>query len=633
VNRPAPRGASVLAAALVMAALPAMANAATITIKNVDSAGQGFNDSTPATPVGGNQGTTIGDQRMNVFKKAAQLWGDALISVPPIVVAASFAPLSCNTNQIMLGQAAFTTSRANTPGAPPGFWIPIALANALAGMDLNGTADGDEEIDAMFNGGLSQCSMNLQNWYYGLDGMAGDDIDLLSVVLHEFGHGLGFASVLDPTDGVAPYGMLDVFTSNVFDNGANMAWTDMTDSQRGVSAANARHLVWTGQNVLRQMPQILALGSPTLTATPAPTGMTGHVSEGEFGPYLSMKPVSGVLKVSNVTSPCSISGSLTNAIALFPSTNLCPPVQIAAIAQQAGAVGALFEDGVGADPPFAVSVLPSIQNYGPVKIPVASVSSKDRSALASAGGTVMVSLGAVADQRVGADSMGRTDLFASSPVLGASTLSHWDPLARPDLLMEPQIASKAPHDQRMELAAFRDMGWQTVCGNGAMDTGEQCDQGKQNGAVGSTCNADCTMASGTIMGSGGSTASGSGGLVGTGSGGTVGTGGAGATASGGQGGVTAGSGGTAAGSGGAQTGGTSGVASGGTTAAGSGGAVGSGGTTAGSGSGGSGVGAPKEMTTSSSGCSCETSGGGAPAQGLSVLLVAGLMMVRRRRIG
>src|SRR3569623_1030082 len=378
------RPAAWIAAALALAAplIPVSAQAATITIQSVDSAGEGFNDTTPATPVGGNQGTTIGDQRMNVCKKAAQLWGDALISVPPIVVAASFAPLSCNTNQIMLGQAAFTTSRANTPGAPPGFWIPIALANALAGMDLNGTADGDEEIDAMFNGGLSQCSMNLQNWYYGLDGMAGDDIDLLSVVLHEFGHGLGFASVLDPTDGVAPYGMLDVFTSNVFDNGAKMAWTDMTDSQRGVSAATARHLVWTGQTVQRKLPQILAQSSPTLTATPAPTGRTGHVSEGEFGPYLSMKPVSGVLKVSNVTSPCSISGSLTTAIALFPSTNQCPPVQIAAIAQQAGAVGALFEDGVGADPPFAVSVLPSIQNYGPVKIPVASVSSKDRSALA-----------------------------------------------------------------------------------------------------------------------------------------------------------------------------------------------------------------------------------------------------------
>src|SRR3569623_1421902 len=257
------RPAAWIAAALALAAplIPVSAQAATITIQSVDSAGEGFNDTTPATPVGGNLGTTLGEQRMNVFKKAAQLWGDALISAPAIVVAASFAPLSCSTNQIMLGQAAYSTSRAHTPGSPPALWVPIALA----GTELNGA---DEEIDAMFNGGLSQCSMNLQNWYYGLDGMAGDDIDLLSVVLHVFGHGLGFASVLDPTDGVAPYGMLDVFTSNVFDNGTNTAWTDMTDSQRGVSAATARHLVWTGQTVQRKLPQILAQSSPTLTATP-----------------------------------------------------------------------------------------------------------------------------------------------------------------------------------------------------------------------------------------------------------------------------------------------------------------------------------------------------------------------------
>lgn len=597
-----------------LAALPVVANAATITIHSVDSAGEGFNDTSPATPVGGNMGTTLGEQRMNVFKKAAQLWGDALISVPPIAVAASFAPLPCSTNQIMLGQAAFTTSREGAPGSPPNLWVPIALANALAGTDLNGA---DEEIEAMFNGGLSQCSMNLQNWYYGLDGMAGDDIDLLSVVLHEFGHGLGFASVLDPSDGVAPMGLLDVFTANVYDNATNKAWTDMTDTQRAASAQDARHLVWSGPNVLRQMPQVLAMGSPTLTATPTLSGLTGHVTEGEFGPYPMANPVTAILKVGKVVSPCNMSGSLTNAIVLFAATNLCPPVQIAAMAQQSGAVGALFEDPVGTDPPFAVSVLPSVQNYGPVKIPVASVSSHDLTVLSAAGSSTMLTLGGTGDQRVGADTMGRTDLFASAPVLGASTLSHWDPLARPDLLMEPQIASKAPHDQRMELAAFRDIGWKTVCGNGTMDSGEQCDLGDQNGAAGASCNADCTKAVATA-GSGGSVGTGSGGSGTDGSGGQVGTGGA--SSSGGV---------TAAATGGASTGGSLGSATGGTSPTGSGGVVGSGGVAASSG--GSGAG-PGETGGNSSGCSCQTAGGGAPAQGLSVLLVAGLLTLRRRRL-
>ena len=33
---------------------------ATITIQNNDAAGVGFNDNTPAAPVGGNAGTTVG---------------------------------------------------------------------------------------------------------------------------------------------------------------------------------------------------------------------------------------------------------------------------------------------------------------------------------------------------------------------------------------------------------------------------------------------------------------------------------------------------------------------------------------------------------------------------------------------
>ena len=610
------------AVALLLLLAPASVRAATITIKNVDAANEGFNDPTPATPVGGNAGTTIGEQRMNVFQKVAQLWGDALVSSVPIVAAASFAPLTCTANQIMLGQAAYTTSRSNTPGAPPNVWLPIALANALAGMDLNGTDDGNEEIEAMFNGGLSQCSMNLQNWYYGLDGQAGDDIDLLAVVLHEFGHGLGFASLIDPATGGIDggHGLLDAFAQNVYDNATNQAWTDITtDAERATSAQNPRHLVWSGVHVLRQMSQVLALGSPTMTVTPAPTGLYGDVTEAEFGPYPAMKPASGALKVGKLTSTCGISGSLTGNIALFAASSQCPTVQAAFMAQQAGAVGALFEDPVGADPPYAVSVLPSIQNYGPVTIPAVSVSTHDLGLLSKATGTTMVALGAVADQHVGADSMGRTYLFASDPVLEASTLSHWDPLARPDLLMEPEIAGKAAHDQRMELAAFRDLGWHTTCGNGTMDSGEACDQGEQNGAAGATCYADCTMAPGPIPGSGGGSGTGSGGAA-------AGTGGIGGVSATGTGGAISG------GSGGAIGLGTGGAtSSGGNTATGSRGVAASGGVTGASG----GSNGPGETGSSKSGCSCDLGGGAGSGRGLSMLFIATLaaLRLRRRRLG
>jgi hypothetical protein len=468
----------------------AQVHAATITIENGDLAGQGFNDPTPVTPVEGNPGTTVGDQRMNVFKKAAQLWGDALESTPAIVVSASFAPLACGENQIMLGHATATSTRRNSLGSPPDLWVAVALANALAGTDLNGA---EAEIHATFNGGLASCSMGLQDWYYGLDGAAGDNIDLLSVVLHELGHGLGFASVINPADGLAPSGFLDAFAQHVYDNGTDTAWSDMTAAERVTSAMNARHLVWTGENVARQAAQLLALGSPTMTATPALAGLAGNVSESDFGPLVSTKPVSGPLQLGTIApASCKVTSNVMGAIALFTQSDVCAPVQLAFNAQKAGAVGILMMDPLGADPPDTTSVLPSLQNYGPVTIPVVTVSSNDAQVFAAASAGTTVSLSAVATQRLGADPMGRTELYASNPVQTASTLSHWDPLARPDLLMEPQIATKAPHDQRMELAVFRDIGWRTVCGNGSVDPGEECDLGPDNGVSGAACNADCT---------------------------------------------------------------------------------------------------------------------------------------------
>ncbi|MCB1052334.1 MAG: hypothetical protein KDC71_17160 [Acidobacteria bacterium] len=43
-----------------------------------DAAGQGFNSTTPATPVGGNSGTTLGQQRLIALQYAAQLWAKEL---------------------------------------------------------------------------------------------------------------------------------------------------------------------------------------------------------------------------------------------------------------------------------------------------------------------------------------------------------------------------------------------------------------------------------------------------------------------------------------------------------------------------------------------------------------------------
>ena len=84
------------AAAGLTAAVSAQA-AVTIQIINGDPPNVGFNDPTPVAAVGGNAGTTLGQQRLNVYNAVAMKWGETLTSSVPIVVYATNEPLACVT--------------------------------------------------------------------------------------------------------------------------------------------------------------------------------------------------------------------------------------------------------------------------------------------------------------------------------------------------------------------------------------------------------------------------------------------------------------------------------------------------------------------------------------------------------
>ena len=62
-------------------------------IVNINAAGVGFNDPTPAAPVGGNTGTTLGEQRLIAFEHAASIWSARLDSSVPIRIRAQFTSL------------------------------------------------------------------------------------------------------------------------------------------------------------------------------------------------------------------------------------------------------------------------------------------------------------------------------------------------------------------------------------------------------------------------------------------------------------------------------------------------------------------------------------------------------------
>ena len=223
---------------------------ATINIINNDGPNEGFNDPTPVSPEGGNPGTTLGQQRLNVFNQAASIWGAFLDSSVTIQVRANFDPLTCTATSAVLGSAGtiyvirdFTNAQfANT-------WYHAALANKLAGTDLSTT---NPDISATFNSSLHNNPSCLGGWrfYYGYDNSTPPNtINLLVVVLHELGHGLGFSSFVNGSTGQLFSGRPDVYTTFMYDRTVSKYWNNMTDAERQTSATNNGNVLWDGPNV------------------------------------------------------------------------------------------------------------------------------------------------------------------------------------------------------------------------------------------------------------------------------------------------------------------------------------------------------------------------------------------------
>src|SRR5580765_1401268 len=99
---------TVFSIALLSSSANSASAAATITIVNGDPAGVGFNDPTIVAPVGGNPGTTLGQQRLNAFQAAANTWGATVTAVPTIRILATWEALTCTATSAVLGSAGAT---------------------------------------------------------------------------------------------------------------------------------------------------------------------------------------------------------------------------------------------------------------------------------------------------------------------------------------------------------------------------------------------------------------------------------------------------------------------------------------------------------------------------------------------
>lgn len=452
-------GALALAAALWPAFLSTAA-AATITIVNADGAGEGFNDPTPVAPVGGNTGTTLGQQRLNVFLQAASIWGGILPSTVTIRVRASFDPLSCGATSAVLGAASTIGIARDFPNVPvAGTWYHIALANKLAGVDLD---PANNDIQAFFNSSINGSSSCLggRTWYYGFDGNEGTNIELLPVVLHELAHGLGFSTFANASTGQLQSGFPDIYSRFMLDTDLGLHWHQMNDTQRQASAVNTLGLVWDGPAVTTVAPLLLGPRPRVLVLTPPAIAGSYNAATASFGAALTTTGVTGnvVLAADNSGTSSDACEPIQNNVAgkvVLIDRGTCTFTAKTLNAQNAGAIGVIIADNVVASSP------PSLGGSDPsIVIPAVGITLADGNTIkAQLGNGVNAKLGLDSTQLAGADEQRRVYLYAPNPVESGSSISHWDRSAFPDLLMEPSLSASLSSGVDMTRYQFEDIGW------------------------------------------------------------------------------------------------------------------------------------------------------------------------------
>lgn len=466
--------------------------AATITITSRDAPGVGFNDPTPVLPVGGNPGLTLGEQRLNVYRYVADIWAANLDSTVPITVSAGWEALSCNATSAVLGSASSWNGWSDFPGAPrAGTWYPQALANKLSGLSLadfygqedDGSGYGNVDIKTQFNVNLGSATcLSGSPFYLGLDGNApGTQVNFVATLLHELGHGLGFS--LFTTSSATGARFLDlpsIWEPFMVDSTTGKTWLAMSNAERVASAINFRQLGWSGANSVAAVPQVLALGDtpvPKLVisgkaaqevagnkqfATAAFGAALGAPVAGDVMPVVDQADGTGL--ACNPLSPAN-AAAVNGRVALI-DRGVCGFVVKVKNAQNAGAKAVLIANTAagafgpmgGADATITIpSLMMTFNEASALKTKLNRRSRSGSGVVATLSGTP------TGGQYVGTDGANRPLLYTPNPRVAGSSVSHWDTVATPNLLMEPNISPDLtavvgpPND--LTLPLLKDLGW------------------------------------------------------------------------------------------------------------------------------------------------------------------------------
>ena len=242
------------------------------------------------------------------IQRAIDTWSENFVSKVPINVNVTWTKAS---NSSILASASAKNIFANFNGAPDKtLYYPSALANALAGVDL---AIAEPELEVNITTG--------DFWYYGLDGKCpSNKYDLVSVILHEMAHGLGFMSgtYYDPATKVGRFIQPTAFDAYVqLLDGRRLV--DLPSPSLEIGSALTSTLFWSGANAVKVNNSVKPLlFTPTI------------YEEGSSVSHLDEKTFSNIAEYAVMTPNLSagevfhLPGALL--LAIFEDLRMKPPV-------------------------------------------------------------------------------------------------------------------------------------------------------------------------------------------------------------------------------------------------------------------------------------------------------------------
>jgi hypothetical protein len=254
---------------------------------------------------------TVPTVARTAVQAAIDVWSENFSSTVPVSVNVSWGRAS---SYGILASASAKSNFANFPNAPDKtLYYASALANALAGKDLD---PNNSELEITITSDAP--------WYYGVDGKCPPkSYDLVSVILHEMGHGLGFISG-NYYDQYSGYGRVDLPTP--FDAYAQLPdgrrLADMPSPSIETGKALTSPLYWSGENGIKANGGVKPpLFTPSIYE---PGSSVSHLDERTFSQAGANRVMTPNLDSGEVFH---LPGSLL--LAMFDDMRLKPPAGVA----------------------------------------------------------------------------------------------------------------------------------------------------------------------------------------------------------------------------------------------------------------------------------------------------------------